>query len=107
MKLWLDDERPAPSEWIRENTVAIATTAPAAIDFLRAGIITEVSLDHDLGPVEAGTGYDVIAWIEERVATDHSYRPPIIYIHTANPAARVRMLAARDAIDRIVKEREP
>lgn len=56
-----------------------------------------VSLDHDLGDDARGTGYDVLAWIEEAVVT-RGFRPPEIRIHTANPAARQRMDAAATAI---------
>ena len=31
--------------------------------------MTDVSLDHDLGDDARGTGYDVIRWLEEAVAT--------------------------------------
>lgn len=106
VKLWLDDERPAPLEWFREGCW-IATTAKAAIDFLQSEMFDEVSLDHDLGPIEAGTGYDVICWIEERVFTDSGYRPPLIHIHTANPSARRKMQACLERIQRSVAERDP
>lgn len=43
-RLWLDDERPAPAGWVHVRT------ASTAIELLAAGGVTEVSLDHDLGP---------------------------------------------------------
>ena len=50
-------------EWIWTKT------APQAIAILEAGDVTEVSLDHDLGEEDGvGTGYDVLRFIEERVA---------------------------------------
>jgi len=30
----------------------------------------EISLDHDLGDDDSGTGYDVVLWIEEAVVVD-------------------------------------
>jgi hypothetical protein len=36
---------------------------------LKTGKLTDISLDHDLGDDEHGTGYDGILWIEEAVAT--------------------------------------
>lgn len=40
-----------------------------------------------------GTGYDVLLWIEQEVAL-HRFVTPVITTHTANPAARQRMLVA-------------
>lgn len=65
--------------------------------------VSEISLDHDLGDDERGTGYHVLLWIEEMVAL-HNSKPPVIHIHTANPTARNRMEAARSAIYRHYKE---
>lgn len=46
--------------------------------------VTEISLDHDLGDDEHGTGM----------------KPPKIRVHSANPAARARMEAAIASIER-------
>ena len=70
------------------------------IELLRTEEVTELSLDHDLGLVDGPrerTGYDVLLWIEERVAFGR-YTPPTIHVHSANPAAYERMLAAIAAI---------
>jgi hypothetical protein len=87
MKLYLDDERPSPPGWTQCHT------AHEAIQLLETRFVTHLSLDHDLGPPEAGTGYDVCLWIEERVHTT-SYSPPIVTIHSANPVGRQKMKAA-------------
>ena len=91
MKLWLDDIRAAPSDWIH------VTTAAAAIGILEHNQVDEISLDHDLGEESQETGYTVILWLENQVMR-HDYVPPTIYIHTANPVARKRMERARDQI---------
>lgn len=39
-----------------------------AIRLLEAGLVEELSLDHDLGDDDRGTGYDVILWIEAAVS---------------------------------------
>jgi len=52
MKLWLDDERPAP-----DDTWTVAKTAAEAILLLETQPITIASLDHDLG--EDKSGYTV------------------------------------------------
>lgn len=57
--------------------------------------VEELSLDHDLG-VGAGTGYDVLLWIEQHCHL-FGYAPHIT-IHTANPPARKRMEAAVESI---------
>lgn len=117
MKLWVDDER-EPKEWLpsirwfrgrdtRELEEGIwAKTAPDAIALLERGGIDEASLDHDLGdPDEAGTGYAILLWIEERAAMDDDYQPPVIHIHSSNMGARGRMESAIVGIGRIVAGR--
>jgi hypothetical protein len=98
MKVWLDDERPAPHGWV------LVRWPEDAIRLLTTGDVVELSLDHDLGDDTHGTGYDVILWIEERVATS-DWLPPGIAIHTANLAARQRMLAGVASITRIMARR--
>ena len=92
MKVYLDDERVAPTGWVRVRW------PDEAIELLRSGEVRELSLDHDLGDDERGTGYDVLLWIEEQVAC-HRFIPPLITVHSANPAARIRMEAAIRAIE--------
>ena len=87
VRLFLDDVRETPAGWLR------AFTASEAISLLAAGGISEVSLDHDLGPPEAGTGYDVTVWIEEQAASG-TLAPISWAIHSANPVGRARMEAA-------------
>jgi hypothetical protein len=98
-KLWLDDERPEPEGWVR------AKTANVAINYLATGIFGEVSLDHDLGPEIAGTGYQVICWLEERVMTDPHFPVPIVHVHTANASARGRMTHAARNIEMVRQQR--
>lgn len=94
MKIYLDDERTAPPGWLRVHW------PEEAIQFLMDGAVEEISLDHDLGNDRRGTGYDVISWLEEAVAL-RGFKPPVIHVHTANPAARTRMLAGVEAIQRL------
>lgn len=53
-----------------------------------------VSLDHDLGPPSAGTGYDVALWLEEGLALQDRPLPQDAAIHSANPVGRAKMSAA-------------
>lgn len=94
MRVYLDDERNTPEGWVR------AYWPDEAIALLETGQVDEISLDHDLGDDERGTGYDVVLWIEEAVATK-AFRPPVIRVHSANPSARDRMLAGIQAIERL------
>ncbi len=94
MKIYLDDERETPDGWIR------VYWPDEAIELLKSGEVTAVSLDHDLGDDERGTGYDVLLWIEEQVAV-HGFPVPEMRVHSANSAARKRMESAIQAIVRI------
>ena len=95
MKIWLDDERPAPEGWIR------TAYADVTIHLLAYNDVSEVSLDHDLGDHRIETGYDVVAWIEREVFINPDYKPPKINVHSANPPARKRMEAAARKINEI------
>jgi hypothetical protein len=95
MKLYLDDERIAPDGWVQVRW------PDKTIKLLKGGCVTHLSLDHDLGDDQRGTGYDVLLWIEQEVAS-HKFTPPAkIDVHSANPAARKRMLAAIESIFKI------
>ncbi len=98
MKLYLDDEREAPPGW------HLVKTSDEAIEFLKGGSVTEISLDHDLGDDESGTGYDVILWIEKTVV-EEGFIPQKIHIHTANSSARVKMELGVKKIIQLAKSR--
>lgn len=99
MRLFLDDERPAPEGWLKVSWPS------EVIEFLKTGRVTEISLDHDLGDDSRGTGYDVILWIEEAVALK-GFVPPKINIHTSNPSARAKMLAGVRMIETLISTRK-
>ena len=84
MKIYLDDMRQAPIGW------TLVKTAQEALIALSTEKVTHISLDHDLGDDESGTGYDVILWIEREVIIN-GFVPPGIKIHTANISARKKM----------------
>jgi len=84
MKVYLDDERQTPPGWTR------VYWPDEAIALLKTGNVVEISLDHDLGNDERGTGYDVVLWIEEQVITK-GFQPPVIKVHSANASARQKM----------------
>jgi hypothetical protein len=98
MKVFLDDERGCPPGWVSERWPA------DAIRLLETGEVTELSLDHDLGDDERGTGYDVVVWIEEAVAT-RGFEPPRITVHSANSSARQKMELGLQSIERLIARR--
>jgi hypothetical protein len=85
MKIWLDDERAMPQEYNQ-----LARTADEAIALLVTGEVTRISLDHDLGALQNGTGYDVACFIEHG-AYSGQLAPIEVAIHSANPVGRMRM----------------
>src|SRR6476620_4977694 len=98
MKVFLDDERGCPPGWVSARWRA------DAIRLLETGEVTELSLDHDLGDDERGTGYDVVVWIEEAVAT-RGFEPPRITVHSANSSARQKMELGLQSIERLIAGR--
>jgi hypothetical protein len=98
--LWLDDERPAPdASW------EVVKTAPEAIVALQQRPYEVISLDHDLGPPSAGTGYDVLLYLERRAFNDLSI-PETVLLHTANPVGRAKMRAALTSIRKLQESRQ-
>ena len=98
MKIYLDDERPVPDGW------TLARWPEEAIVLLITGQVTDISLDHDLGDDTHGTGYDVILWIEEAVATTQ-FTPPNITVHSANSSARQKMELGIASIQRYAERK--
>lgn len=98
MKIYLDDERPTPDGWIG------CRWPQQVIELLKRGGVTHLSLDHDLGDDSVGTGYDVVLWIEQEVATT-SFVPPVIAVHSANVSARAKMELGIKSILRLASQR--
>lgn len=97
MKIYLDDERQTPPGWTR------CFWPYQVIYLMETQEVEEISLDHDLGNDEKGTGYDVLLWIEEEVHMN-GFIPPLIRVHSANPSARDKMEKAIKAIYKKSKE---
>ena len=90
MRIYLDDERETPTGWVGVSTVQ------EVIELLKNNEVKELSLDHDLGTEE--TGYDVVLWLEEKVIME-GFIPPMIRVHSSNPAGRDRMLQGIEKIN--------
>ena len=97
MKVFLDDERQTPDGWVR------VYWPREAIALLMTGQVTEISLDHDLGNDEIGTGYDVVLWIEQEVHLN-GFKPPKMKVHSANSSARMKMQNGINAIERFISK---
>lgn len=91
MKLWIDDVRPAPPDWVW------AMTLGEALDLIEDADCDEVSLDHDLGGDD--TAMPVAQRIEQR-AFDGERAPPKWYVHSANPVGRKNLEAALRSAER-------
>jgi hypothetical protein len=98
VRVWLDDERPAPDGWVHVRT------PEEAIELLRGGGVEELSLDHDLG-LDVGprerTGYDVLLWLEEEIAAGRARPPAVLAVHSGNVGAVKRMEQAIESIRRL------
>ena len=79
VRMWLDDERPMPAGFDLH-----VRTAKEAIEAIKSGRVSEISLDHDLGGEENGTGYEVAKFIEE-AAFQGALAPMRLVVHSANP----------------------
>ena len=97
MKLYLDDVRECPKDWIPLRYVR------DMIQLLEEQDVSEISLDHDLGELEP-VGLAVLQWIERKVFED-GFTPPKMYVHSMNPVGRKNMLLAIRKIESMVKER--
>lgn len=87
MKIFLDDERQPP-----DDSWTLVRWPNEVISLIKSNDVEAISLDHDLGDDSVGTGYDVILWIEEKVALGEM-TPPTITVHSANISARKKMIA--------------
>lgn len=101
MRVFLDDERPAPPGW------TLVRTAEEAIALLESGQVEQLSLDHDLGTPDGPTGYDVLVRIEKILFDEQiDFRVPEIFLHTANSSGRDRMRLAIQSIARLKIEND-
>jgi hypothetical protein len=100
MRVWLDDIRPLPRDydtWIK--------TAEEAIRLLETGLVTNISLDHDLGDESVATGYSVALFLEEQAFLNNI--PRVKWnIHSANPVGVQNMHAALTRADQYWSEHE-
>ncbi len=99
LRVYLDDERAPPDDgW------TLVRWPEEAIALLETGRVEALSLDHDLGDEgDRRTGYTVLLWIEEQVATRGCVPPREIRVHSANTSARQKMELAIRSIRRLAE----
>ncbi len=84
MRIFLDDVRSPQDESAFDLVIR---NVEDAIELVRAGKVTFISFDHDLGEPDDTTGYAVAKEIEQLAYNDEI--PPIQWtIHSANPIGR-------------------
>jgi hypothetical protein len=105
MKLWLDDERPAPDGWVWVKDPI------EAVSKLTSGQVTEASFDHDLAYFMGGrevTGYMVLCALEEFVAVEgveyFANGLPKMTVHSANAGVRKKMNQAIASIEKMAQK---
>lgn len=92
IKLYVDDLRKEPEGWVRAKTVT------EAIRLLANHVVSEVSLDHDIGhrvnmdsiarPFPCGETFEPVAWYLAAI----KFSGPVT-LHTANPIGARKMAA--------------
>ena len=88
MKLWIDDVRPAPQEYVRCKTVGQVKQVIRSCELVNTHIEI-LDLDHDAGDYEydGGDYIKLLDWLEE---TGRNYP---IRIHSMNPVGVANMRA--------------
>ena len=97
-KLWVDDIRTSPPGWIW------AKNYDEAVEILDAENIDLLSLDHDLGDDEKGTGYSIACFLEARLYLEGKQPPKTILIHSANPVGRSNIERAIGSMKRYITD---
>jgi hypothetical protein len=101
LRLFVDDDfehrRPRDGDWVRVGT------AGEAIALLETGRVVALSLDHDLGDDEAGTGYDIVLHLERRLRQDGADLWPaeLIEVHSGNVVGAQKLARGIDANTRL------
>lgn len=85
VKVYLDDKRSTIDGYIR------AFWPSQVEEYIKMLNVSEISLDHDLGNDDIGTGYDVVCFIEENVYFNKDFNVPVLKTHTDNSSARDKM----------------
>jgi len=93
VKLYVDDLRQPPPGWIG------ATSVEQAVSVLRQGLVTDLSLDFDLGDPRQGTGIHVLDWLERALELGR-VQLPRLEAHSGSPVGRRRLEVRIDELNR-------
>jgi len=100
LRIFLDDIRNPPdgNDWM------VFRSAEDLIHWMMyeydsGEIISEISLDHDLGENRL-TGYDFVKWLEQNVFAHTLPMPEMISAHSANPVGRENIRRAVESMRR-------
>ena len=86
MKLYVDDLRAPPVGW------ELASTVDEAIEKLRSGKVTDLSLDYDLGGRDNDNGLMVLRWLDAALERGQVGMPNLI-VHSGSILGRRRLEA--------------
>ena len=93
MKIYLDDQFPAPAGWIK------VTHPNDVISYIRRGEAEIIDLDYHLGNDREYTGITVLEWLQKEIGENRiPARVPEIIIHTNDTEAKERMEGVRRRI---------
>lgn len=102
MKIWLDDIRPEPAEWLR------CYTAEQVMDVMEMATpdnpVTHLALDYHLGTIS--TGATVLEYVLNNVLTYNIAPPANITVHTSDPGAAQRMRAMINDIKLLAERKD-
>lgn len=98
LKLYFDDEREAPKGWtvVRPNEIRTVLMELFYNDDF-AERVEAISFDHDLG-IGYPSGYEIFCRIEEEYHND-SFFPPMLYVHSMNPAGRMNIVRGINSLN--------
>ena len=96
VNIFLDDVRNPkdvyPKDYFSGKRVwTVARSVEEVKEYLKNGVVSDMSLDHDLG-LDLPTGYDLVKWMVET----NTWCSGTINIHSANPIGAANMKALID-----------
>jgi len=106
MKVYLDDARPLDENHSPNDGWVKVMSVNEVITLLQTGLVTELSLDNDLGDqAPHNEGYQVLNWIEEQVYISDFTPPDVMKVHSANSVRALQMEKTIETIRRRVATR--
>ena len=87
INVYLDDIRTPMNGKVGDTFWVVVRTIEATKTLLEAGVVGNMSLDHNLGPGE--TGYDLVKWME----AENVWPGGSIAVHSGNIVGRENMMA--------------